>query len=1363
MFGSMKQKKTSFEKYIKWTQRLLVPFLLISMVMALCQIYHNYAHQKRYFQIEGIKIDFSQKNNYSIGGYLNRYNNARQFDNTLDSIADIWLPTNLIPSNIGTLQFNERKSEIELILNNLIDDDNKNDRVDEKIIYPKVEKTDEEICKKRESISQKELEKGIKIRYSEGNNQLMALRVTKINSHEYNLLFTPKPNHLLFDIESYRHSGKDSIEFVCGNRILTGENCASTDLIFFKYNFQNRTTLSQTNILTFKDESVFINGEKTTVIPNSRILVKLVEKKGSDIFWIALLINLIAIALFWFVKSHKTDKIVQLLFDQPIMVLLILFNLSAILVSHYLFNFYFDEYFYRYLFTGFAIPVTLAYIRFFNWDSNRNSKLFWGLLTGTVLLALLFCDHLLDIVSCALFFFIPLLTIRIFAKIVNKILIKGDKIILKRWLMIIFPIIFGIGFVLYFFFGSNQRLFGIIPSHTVIRMVIIFSYVIIALCFTAKQGWEILKLVILFVVIALFSRFITKDTGFIILSLLTFLLLFLFNPAIKSKFFKATIFLLFIGNIVYVNYENNNISSLPLIGKLGGDRFELVKESYKDNENIPIGDKQTTDKHRILLNTACKENPWGLWNNFNIPKDMKTVIWSDYVFLYAMVYFGLIPTILILIVLLIFIINLICIASLNYRKGEVMIITKRTKNKPDTVLYTIPFVTITAFVLLSYVSQYLYMIGAMFRVFPLTGQSMPFLSFSWVENLLLMLFLILAFAFFHKSNEVQGDGNAALMDKVKKNKSFPWIAVITVICVTALVGYSIKKKIPLIDFYTETGRQEYQHKTDEKKVQIYNSILAEVTDRYNDFHSFINNVTYNDLLKISGKIDKEKGTRKAKFIKEELSKMKHGRESVLAEIPTKDDNGNIIEWTIKYPEFDEDRQNLAYFASHLKKSKQETKPIPLSKNLVSLYKQNDREFTIYSSKKLDVAVNTIHGLTVTDNPVSDPRFNTLFDENSQLYIRNVNNQRTLFCCNSDLYANFPIGIFDYKDIQEDGLTIDERLQAILYAALNIYCQNNRIKAGGIVVIENKTGKIKGLVSYPSMKANAFEWEKADFVSSNFKNSRSGTIHINKDIPNVALTGYNIASTWKMLQCATALQIDENYRNKSYGGVKMSYHIPHSTNPFSTSLLRDLIKNHKDEFYSVMETEYDISKQGEYIKKNIKNIPDKIKVIPHEQATIGVDLNTTSTNNAIKSTSLGQYNVRIPLIVLTQNMARIITGKKMFPTLFDYNRKVDFQDIDNRGNLSHLKGYLRSSSIYGTAKPLREAKFNGLPVFENDYPLYAKTGTGDNTNHQNLIVFGNENYTYGFFLYNKNNGSHAKYLARDILPYIKLLCPEFINK
>ena len=1355
----MKPKKTIFEKYLKWTQRLLVPLLLCSMVLAMYQIYYNHNHQKRYFQIEGIKIDFLQKNNNSIGGYLNSYNNANKFDNTLDSIADIWLPTNLIPSNIGTLQINERKLEIELALNNLIDDNSPNDLLNEKILYPKIEKANKEICKKKEVIPQKELEKGIKIRYAEGNSQFMALEIAKVNSREYKLYFTPNPNHLLFDIENYRHSGKDSIEFVCGDRVSTNENCAPTDLIFFKYNFQNRAIKSQFNILTFQNEGIYINGEKTSVIPNSRILVKLVEKKGADIFWIVLLINLTAFILLWFVKSKKQDNIVKPLFMQPIMALLILFNLSAILVSHYLFNFLFYEYFYRYLFAGFALPVTLAYLLFFDWyKKKRRIKLAIGLSIGMGIMVFIFQSHLSDILWCSAFFLIPVFTIKLFAKIVNKIFITNKKITLKRFLTLLI-IIFGVGFALYYFFGNNQRLFGIIPSHSINRIVIIILYVTSALFFTARQGLEILKIIVLFVLLCLFSVVVTKDTGFIILSSLTFLLLWLFNPSI-NKWLKVLFVILFVGSIVYVNRES---SSIPFLDGYKRARFELIKNKY-NNDAIQIFDKQTTDKHRILLNTACKENPMGLWSNFNIPKDMKTVIWSDYAFLYALVYFGIIPTILILIVLLILTINLTCIASLNYHSGKLISITKKRKDKPDKQLCTVPFVTVTAFVLLSYISQYVYMIGAMFRVFPLTGQSMPFLSFSWVENLLLMFFLILSFAFFHKSNEVQGDGNAALQDKVKNNKPFPWIAVITILCIGSLVGYSISKKVSLVDFYTETGRQEYQHQVDEKKVNIYNNILDRVTDRYSDFNSLINSVTFSNLLDISNEIDTKKGERKAKFIAQELSKIKHGRQSVLMEDITKDSIGNITHWTIKYPEYDKDIQNLAYFAQHLEKSKKETAPISLSKNLVSLYR-NGNEFTIYSNKPLNNEVNTIHGLTITDGTVSDPRFDILFDGSSQLYIRNVNNQRTLFYCNSDLYANFPIGIYDYKDIKEEGLTIDERLQAILYAALNIYCQNNKIKAGGIVVIENKTGKIKGLVSYPSIKANVFDWEKEDFVISKFKNVKGGTIHINKDNPNVVLAGYNIASTWKMLQCATALQIDEKYKNISYSGVKMSYHIPRSTNPFSTSLLRDLIRNHKDDFYSIMETEYDISKQGRITTET----PDNLIRIFHEQATIGVDLETNSPDNTIKSTSLGQYNVRIPLIVLTQNMARIITGKRVVPTLFEYQEKIDFRDMINKENLSHLREYLKLSSKTlfngkeGTAKPLRDAKFNGMPIFEADYPLYAKTGTGDNTNHQNLIVFGNENYTYGFFLYNKNNGSHAKYLARDILPYIKLLCPEFINK
>ncbi len=143
-----------------------------------------------------------------------------------------------------------------------------------------------------------------------------------------------------------------------------------------------------------------------------------------------------------------------------------------------------------------------------------------------------------------------------------------------------------------------------------------------------------------------------------------------------------------------------------------------------------------------MLYKALRDHRSGLWSEFNIPASFKNVIWSDYVFLYALLYFGLYVMILLMVLLIVFLSHLTYIAYLSLNSRAVF--AQKEEEKEVSLLGTL-----IGLILLGYVAQYLYMMGSVFRVFPLTGQSMPFFSVSWTEPLILCVFLIGAYACFY--------------------------------------------------------------------------------------------------------------------------------------------------------------------------------------------------------------------------------------------------------------------------------------------------------------------------------------------------------------------------------------------------------------------------------------------------------------------------------------------------------------------------------------------------------------------------------------------------------------------------------------
>lgn len=133
---------------------------------------------------------------------------------------------------------------------------------------------------------------------------------------------------------------------------------------------------------------------------------------------------------------------------------------------------------------------------------------------------------------------------------------------------------------------------------------------------------------------------------------------------------------------------------------------------------------------------------------------------------------------------------------------------------------------------------------------------------------------------------------------------------------------------------------------------------------------------------------------------------------------------------------------------------------------------------------------------------------------------------------------------------------------------------------------------------------------------------------------------------------------------------------------------------------------------------------------------------------LAQTSLGMYNVKIPLVLEVASFSRISTGRRVFPKLFESN--TVFDHIPNNQRLDSLRQGLNSvaHSKEGTAYPelseIKEIK-------------YAKTGTSSKSS---FLLFSTGEYSYGIMLLNSkgfpdNNKQSAKKFANEyLIPVIK---------
>ncbi len=1346
-------------RYLNIMTGILLVLLLGCGVYMIYQTCCDYRTQSRYFEIYGVRVDFRQQHSYSLGARFTETNDALRFDKTIAPVADIWLPTELIPSNIGVLKFDG--AAVSLELNGLIDRGEEQIALERKILFPRItvengkNSSHHDIFKER-SISQEQLEQGIVLHYAEGGNQYMRLKLQPAleGPEVYDLLFEPHPSHLYFALQQVDGRIRDSMEisYGCEQKVL--ESDRELDWVHFPCNLRGEKS-SHSHVFSFDDECIRVDGElwQGDTLPGSNVLARLSNSR-EFIFWYAWvvfgLILVVAVCYLLPYAWHNNFKELYLLVIIPLLVLCILYCVSAVLMSHYYFHFSFgnEANFCMYLISGLALPYGLFFIFWF----QNDKAISWGEVLFCVVIGILICCNL----QPTSWVWVGLLLLFVAGEGVLYTLVK--KCSQHLWLFVLFLVMLACIIAM----SGNQRIF-MLPAHLFCRLLLILSFV--AVLFFTKNKSAFCGLILGGGGVILYAWRV-HDWGFVAIAVIMFaLFLFCRWPSYRLRICVS----LGIACITGYYLLNESGGLRKIVGlEYQWARIEMLKNDYEQDVRFNISDKESADKHRILLANGMMKHATGLGTRFNIPASFKSVIWSDYMLLYALNYFGLFFVVLLI---------LFPLAVLSLHLFYVVYISCNIQSS----FWERPLSSVISVALLTYISQYLYMIGAMFRICPLTGQSMPFLSVSWTETTIMIFFLLLAYVSFGRqfalNKGVETPGN--VMTKLPEFsgvffRSAGLLTALLLICV--VFAFVCSREIP-----TDVVR----HKRKLTEEPVYDEILKKLArerrhyildERYWGQHA-----THKELVQICsdviepGSDHDTEVSKKVRFIEQEAAKLLHGRKSYLYFLKS---DGNSGMGRLAYMNMEEGFLDRTAFAENLEiRPKCPPEHLTLGNGRVRLYKHRKREeFLLVPEsgieEKQTPKVPSFRWVRIARGEVDQNEWIPLYDKNAYAYVRKMNGRKTLCYSHAEPYCGLPLHSSDSRWLKEFGLTIDERLQALVYCMLRAYCVHNGIYAGGVVVLENETGKVRALVSYPNVNSDMpADWKKQEI----WEKFRQGKVVVDKESGNVPLTGYAMASTWKAFQAAVALQIDPEYAHKQFGGKLMAEHIPRSTNPYSRALLTDLLNNHADEFFELMDSEFGISRNG------IRRFPDQksnYRKIVCEQATMGDEKdellnfpqNRRKYARAVNSTALGQYNVRTPLLISVRNFARIISGKKVVATLFDNPSVPEFEPLRNVDRIEPLKNYLSLATTdpHATARCLRKDTGG---IFDPSDRVYAKTGTGDlgKESRHTLLLFGNDKYSFGIFMYNRTAEQEqirihpAKKFAVALIPYVYRLCPEYLNK
>ena len=327
----------------RWFTFLLFIFWIVSFVIAY-KAYDKLNHnQIRSFAITGHHLDFTKKRSLSLGKTPQKmdYLNSRRS-------ADIWLPTGLIPSEIGELQWHN--GSLQLNLNDQICDPQNEETPYDRTVFPRVFSHNwKQRFQKKEVISAQDLQEGLILDYPV--NGYLKLSFEELSPGQVKMSFTPPFDHFTFPLQGVTNDGQDKVEIVINSA--NGFTDLNSDIQ--RVELATPDQLPMAFLLTFEEDSIYQSTDigsrgknigssgSEVLLPGTAVYIQYHLPKKFKAFTIRCLYFYLICFLLYHIKiltaeSHISSMVHRLI-NVPIIIFATLFNLSIPLLFYYLIHF----------------------------------------------------------------------------------------------------------------------------------------------------------------------------------------------------------------------------------------------------------------------------------------------------------------------------------------------------------------------------------------------------------------------------------------------------------------------------------------------------------------------------------------------------------------------------------------------------------------------------------------------------------------------------------------------------------------------------------------------------------------------------------------------------------------------------------------------------------------------------------------------------------------------------------------------------------------------------------------------------------------------------------------------------------------
>ncbi|MCP9769427.1 hypothetical protein EGI22_16105 [Lacihabitans sp. LS3-19] len=369
---------------------------------------------------------------------------------------------------------------------------------------------------------------------------------------------------------------------------------------------------------------------------------------------------------------------------------------------------------------------------------------------------------------------------------------------------------------------------------------------------------------------------------------------------------------------------------------------------------------------------------------------------------------------------------------------------------------------------------------------------------------------------------------------------------------------------------------------------------------------------------------------------------------------------------------------------------------------------------VYTPKRFGLSTQAILGQMLVDSifsykrkPINGPKrpFGEVFSFDQKVNGRGVHS------------ASNPL----YKCIPIQSTTINADLTAELNQALDQHIEllpKNNI--GGVMIVD----RFGGIVS-------------------------NATFPYDKDF-NVNDKDYFIGSVKKVLLAYAALTIDPNYKNKVWQRRSFKNLIVNSDSYYAGELLRDLLKNHRAKFESVLKSDFNL----ELVSSTGMAFMDDF---PMDYELMNTQLAPNSKNNGkskVYRYAIGQQKP-YPFRTVMNWYHRIAFNAKREPSFYKVATNKEPLSIANE-DLKYLHGLMNGvlqTTAANVGRAFQEQHIVGY--------FSAKTGTAEHSdrtyNQSSSFVIFNEQYCIGIFFNGNvpdNNAQlGAKHLFENLIPIL----------